>query len=241
MKKCLLLLLTLILTGCGNAEQEVTEPIMTVPEVTIEGLVQMPIENTVPEITEEEVVDETVWLPPYYTDKGKLEFHCLVKNETMGDLSVASMKTEYYLGDEVIQEKHYDKKDLKKFLWRPFNELDLSLAASTLLIVDDYPSEDSFDHLVVTIKTVDEKGTETEIPYNFTMDEMEVTPSTLTDNWELSTSWLVDIGGWNWDHMPRNNTEDTLRYHIRPSCPDLHVFRSSRYRKYSRSHHVLLS
>jgi hypothetical protein len=61
------------------------------------------------ETTETEAVDETVWLPPYYTDKGKLEFHCLVKNETMGDLSVESMKTEYFLADEVIQTKHYDK------------------------------------------------------------------------------------------------------------------------------------
>ena len=211
MKKFFLLLLTLILTGCGNAEREVTEPIITVPEVTVAELVQISEENTEPETTETEAVDETVWLPPYYTDKGKLEFHCLVKNETMGDLSVVSMKTEYYLDDEVIQTKHYDKKELKKFLWRPFNELDLSLAASTLLIVDDYPAKDGFDHAVVAITVRDDLGQETVLNYNFTMDETEVTPSTLTDNWELSTSWLVDIGGWNWDHMPRNDTEDTLK------------------------------
>jgi len=72
-----------------------------------------------------------------------------VKNETMGNLSVESMQTSYYQGGEVVQEKEYDKIAMKAFLWRPFNELDLSLAASTLLIVKDYPSADGFDHAAV--------------------------------------------------------------------------------------------
>ena len=133
----------------------------------------------------------------------------------MGNLSVESMHTEYSLNGEGVKEKDYSKKELKNFLWRPFNELDLPIAASTLLIVDDYPSPDGYDHAIVTITTVGEQNVETVLTYNFTSDEEEVTPSTLTDNWELDVSWLVDeYDGWNWDHEGSNDTEKvlTLKY-----------------------------
>ena len=214
MKKILLLLAVLILAGCGNAEPAATEITAaaelteTVPETTVS-------EMTDAEPTEPEIPAGPVWLPVYHTDKGKAELHCLVKNETMGNLSVESMHTEYSLNGEVVKEKDYSKKELKNFLWRPFNELDLPLAASTLLIVDDYPSPDGFDHAIVTITTVGEQNVETVLTYNFTADEGEVTPSTLTDNWELGVSWLVDeYDGWNWDHEVSNDTEKvlTLKY-----------------------------
>ena len=208
---CILALTALLLTGCGGAGEEPAAVSATVPKMTVAQLVETEPEPTVPETTAPEVVDETVWLPPYYTDKGKLEFHCLVKNETMGNLSVESMHTAYYLNGEVVREKDYEKKSLKNFLWRPFNELDLSPAASTLLIVDDYPAKDGFDHALAAIRTVDEQGAETELLFNFTMDENQVTPSALTDDWELSTSWLVDeYDGWNWDHEVYNDTDDVL-------------------------------
>jgi len=148
MKRILMILLAaLLLSGCGAPEPEATEA--TVPATQAVELAETVPEPTVPETTAPEVIDETVWLPPYWTESGKPEFHVLVKNETMGNLSVESMQTSYYQGGEVVQEKEYDKNAMKAFLWRPFNELDLSLAASTLLIVKDYPSADGFDHAAV--------------------------------------------------------------------------------------------
>lgn len=201
----ILLAIALLLAGCGRAEEAVpTEAPTTVPETMAVELVQTA------EPTEQEVVDTTIWLPPYWTEDGKLELHCLVKNETKGNLFVESMQTTYYLNGKIVKEGSYDKNALGKFLWRPFNKLDLTIAASTLLIVNDYPAPDGFDEAIITITTRTEQGQEIILTYHFTMDEEKVTPSTLTDNWELSTSWINDQGGWNWDHVPYNETKDKL-------------------------------
>lgn len=207
----ILLAIALLLAGCGRAEEAAPTAVpTTVPETMAVELVQT-AETTEPtELTESEVVDTTIWLPPYWTEAGKLELHCLVKNETKGNLFVESMQTAYYLNGKIVKEGSYDKNALGKFLWRPFNKLDLTIAASTLLIVNDYPAPDGFDEAIITITTVDEQGQENVLTYNFTMDGTKVTPSTLTDNWELSTSWINDQGGWNWTCEPFNETRDTI-------------------------------
>ena len=151
---------------------------------------------------------EAHYLRPYWGKKGQPEFHCLVRNETAGVLSIESMDIVYTLDGQLVQEKHYNKQQTGKFRWHPYNDMDLLFAASTLLIVNDVPTQ-AFDQVTVTITACDEDRQIYEITYPFAVNEdtnyVDQIPA--VEAW--GTSWLPD-GGWNWDHAVTNDREKTL-------------------------------
>ena len=212
MKRSIFLLLCGLLLLCGCANVQATAPSEPAAAAVQTHPTQAePLQETQPS-TEPEIPQHnaTLWLAPYVTDTGKIEFHCLVRNETSQNLIIDALQTTCFKGEEILQTNTYSRSELTGLLWRPFNSLELTPMESTLLLLPYDPTVIDFHTLVVTVTghTPDEDVT---LTYHFTADPMQATP---WENPQGNSPSYIHTMGWNWVHNMTNNTQERLTLEV---------------------------
>lgn len=214
MKTIILLLLSLILAGCGSEKQLAAEqpgevPEMTVTETTVPETA-VP-EETTPETTAPE--EEEYRYPSRRTVSGRevYDFGMEMYNDTESALAVVSMHVVDYSEGEAVADKTYTGWEMDVFNGDRPAKYTMQPGYPLVLFMEENADAVTFSEREVTVLLQSENGEETEYIFSFRVDDEQAAlhPDPEEAPW---TPAILEHSSWRFPCTVTNDTDQVLTF-----------------------------